>query len=68
MSARVFDFQIQNEGSIFLFTALTATGRAWEAERIPEDALRFGSAFVVEHRYASDIIEGILRDGLKVTA
>lgn len=45
------DFSVRNEGSIYLFTP---EGDAAEefAEVAFSDAMSFGGAYVVEHRYA----------------
>ena len=60
------DLYIQNEGSIFLLRGLSDAGKAWIAEHIPEDAMTFGGAVVVEHRYIGDIAQGAVDDGLEV--
>lgn len=58
------DFRFSNHGSIWLL--YTQTGRAdiWCADHLPDDVMTHGRAFVVEHRYVRDIIEGASRDGL----
>jgi hypothetical protein len=58
------DVSVRNEGSIFLFQPHTEAAKDWIAEHIPEDAQYFGTALVVEHRYAGDIAEGMKGDGL----
>jgi hypothetical protein len=60
------DFTVRDEGSIFLLTPETDAGRAWANDNLSEDAMTFGSAIVVEHRYIGAIVEGILADGLEV--
>ena len=60
------DFTIQHEGSIVLLYPNSDAARAWVEEHIPLDALTFGGAIVVEHRYISDIEFGIINDGLSV--
>lgn len=60
------DFTVRDEGSIFLLTPETPEADAWVAEHLPEDAMRFGKAVVIEHRYVSDIVDGIQADGLEV--
>lgn len=59
-----YDFEVRNEGTIFLFTPLTQAAKDWIAENIPDDATYFGPALVVEHRYAADIAQGMLAAGL----
>ena len=60
------DFTVQNEGTIFLLQPLTDAAFQWTEEHLPGAAQRFGSAYVVEHRYICDIIDGIVADGLTV--
>jgi hypothetical protein len=62
----VIDFEVQNHGSIFLLCPLTQSASAWVEEHLPEDILTFGRGICVEHRYISDIVAGIQRDGLAV--
>jgi hypothetical protein len=50
-NTRTADFTVINLGSIFLLEPRTATAVAWVEKRLPEDALTFGEAVVVEHRY-----------------
>lgn len=60
------DVRLRNEGTLFLITPLTELARQWFAEHLPEDALTWGDATVVEHRFIGDIVEGLLSDGLVV--
>lgn len=58
------DVQIENCGSIMLFQPLTAEAREWlEANA---DGMWWGSALVVEPRYAVDLADGMMDDGLMV--
>jgi len=52
-------FKIINEGTIVLFQPLTSAAQDWWAGNVDPDAMTFGNAYAVEHRYAPDIIEGI---------
>ena len=52
-------FKIMNEGSIVLFEPLTDAARGWWTDNVDPEAQTMGQAYVVEHRYAPDIIEGI---------
>ena len=61
------DFSVENHFTIFLLRPLTPAAESWIDEHIPEDAQHFGNAVVVEHRYISDIVEGICNDGLAVS-
>lgn len=61
------DFLVQDEGSIVLVRPVTQAAQTWVAAHIPEDATWFGGAVVVEHRYAFDVLSGIVADGLAVS-
>jgi hypothetical protein len=50
-NTRTADFTVINLGSIFLPAPRTDTAVAWVEEHLPEDALTFGEAVVVDHRY-----------------
>ena len=60
------DFSVNNQGNIFLLTAKSEAGQEWIAEYIGGDVQMFGDAIVVDHRYISDIVQGIMEDGLTV--
>ena len=60
------DVTVENHGSIFLFRAQTECASFWIAEHVADDAQFFGGALVVEARYAADLAEGMLNDGLEV--
>lgn len=61
------DFFVRNEKTIYLLEPLTDAGREWVREHLPEDATYWGDSVVVEWRYIRDIVDGIRRDGLKVS-
>jgi hypothetical protein len=58
------DIHIQSEGSIILFHPLTQAAVDWIAENVQGDAQWFGTALVVEHRYARDLAAGMMEAGL----
>lgn len=58
------DFFLQDNGSIVILLPLTTEAKAWVADHIPDDALRFGKGIVIEPRYVDDICNGIVDDGL----
>lgn len=60
------DFWVQNHGSLFLLIPQTDAANQWVDDNLPEDVTRFGRGIVVEHRYISDIVDGIRGDGLEV--
>jgi hypothetical protein len=61
----IADVSIQNEGSLFLFFALTQSARDWIEENVAEPRW-WGNALVVEHSYAQALAEGMAGDGLNV--
>jgi hypothetical protein len=62
------DFALENHGSICLLTPLTPSAVAWVEEHIgPANGFQpYYPTVVVEHRYITDIVEGIQHDGLAV--
>ncbi len=60
------DVVIQDEGTIFLVRGQSVAGAEWIVEHLPDDAMRFGGAIVVEHRFIDDIVNGMQADGLTV--
>jgi hypothetical protein len=60
------DVDLSLHGSIDLLTPLTPEAQAWMKDNIPDDALWFGGALAVEPRYAPDIVQGMIDDGLTV--
>jgi hypothetical protein len=52
------DVLICNEGTVFLFCPLTARGKECIDEYVQPDVLWFGSALVVEHRFAWGLAQG----------
>jgi len=58
------DCRVENHGTLFLFQPLTPAASDWIEEHVQEDAQFFGTALVVEHRYACDLAEGMREDGL----
>lgn len=64
----VVDMSFQNHGTIWLMVPQSEQAREWIEEHIPEDAMGFGDAVVIEHRFVGDIIEGCVNDGLEVSA
>jgi hypothetical protein len=56
------DFLVVNHGSIFTFLAVSEAAQEF-AEEAFADAMTFGGAYVVEHRYAPPIIEDLIERG-----
>jgi hypothetical protein len=62
------DFLLNDEGTIFLLTPVTEAATEWANEYLPGDAMHFGDAIVVEHRFIRDIVDGFTNDGLNCEA
>jgi hypothetical protein len=62
------DFLVNDQGTIFLLTPVTEAATDWANEHLPEDAMHFGDAIVVEHRYIRDIVSGFTTEGLTCEA
>lgn len=62
------DFDLNNQGTIFLLLPLTEAAKTWLKENIPAgpDVTYFGRSLVIEHRYVVDVVRGIQKDGLTV--
>lgn len=58
------DFQLEDNGSIWLFRPLTVAAKEFLANTAPEDAQFFGNAMVVEHRYVEGVCDAIDLAGL----
>lgn len=62
---RKVDVTITNHGTIFLFQLHSDAAREWWEANCP-DGESWAGAQVVEHRFARDIAQGLLDDGLEV--
>ena len=58
------DVLVHNEGTVFLFCPLTSLGTEWIEEHVQSDALWFGHALIVEHRFAWGLAQGMKDAGL----
>lgn len=58
------DVLVHSEGTLFLFCPLTSQAKEWIDEHVQPDALWFGSALVVEHRFAWRLAQGMKDAGL----
>ena len=58
------DILVHNEGTVFLFCLLTSRGKEWINNHVQPDAQWFGSALVVEHRFAWGLAQGMKDAGL----
>lgn len=62
----LMDIDFTGHGSLYVLTPQTGEAAEWCNEHLPEDAMTVGRGYAVEHRYISDIVEGIRGDGLAV--
>ena len=62
------DFSVENHLTIVMLRPLSDAARNWVEENLPEDRQTFGNAVVIEHRFAADILRGIVNDGLTLQA
>lgn len=58
------DITVSNHGSIFLFQPNTDEGRTWLEENT--EGQWYGTALVVDHRYAAGLAEAIADAGLSI--
>lgn len=65
-TARSIDVYAQNEGTIFLVFGKTEAGQEWLAHHLDPESMKWGGAYVVEHRFVHDILAGALEAGLKI--
>lgn len=57
------DFSVRNEGTLVMIALHSDAAKSWWAEHV-QDCQSFGGAYAVEHRYAGNIIQGMLDAGL----
>ena len=60
------DFQLIRQRTISLLEPLTEAAHAWAEAHVRADAVRFGSAILVEHCGVADILRSISAAGLTV--
>jgi hypothetical protein len=65
-NATSLDVHVVNHGSLFAFELLTAEAREWVEQNVSEDAQFFAGALMVEPRYAMNLANGMMVDGLEV--
>jgi hypothetical protein len=61
------DFTVHNAGSVVAITPVSSGAKDWVEAHLPLEPYQWlGGAFVVDARYAFDILDGIVNDGLAV--
>ena len=59
------DFELNDQGAVWLFTPISNAAVQWLRKKLPEDAPRWGAeSYVIEHKFISDIVERAREDGL----
>jgi len=61
------DFALANHGSLFLLRPLNSSAKNWMNDHLPMDSEEtqfWDDAIVIEPRYVSPIVDGIIADGL----
>ena len=64
MAKKKADFGVQDEGTICILNLYSQAAKDWAEEHLPEDRMTWCGGVVVEHRYISDIVDGMLAEGL----
>lgn len=62
----MFDFAMTNEGSLYLLRPMSDSAKT-HADEFYSEALRFGGAIAIDHRYAASNAEFLLQDGFSVS-
>lgn len=60
------DVLVRDDFSLVIFFGHTSHGAAWLDQNLPDDCPMMGTGFIVETRYASDIIMGMAEAGLNL--
>ena len=61
------DVLVRNEGTVVLLTPKSVEARAWVDENLGLEAWQWlGDSFAVEWRYAPNVVDGMIGDGLEV--
>lgn len=60
------DCTVEQCGGLFIFRPVSAAAWEWIADNVPEDATWYAGGLVVEQRYARELADGMIGDGLKL--
>lgn len=61
------DVLVRNEGTVVLLTPKSIEARAWVDENLGLESWQWlGDSFAVEWRYAPNVVDGMIGDGLEV--
>lgn len=62
------DVRVRDAGSIVQFFLLTQKAKDWVRENVESEGWQWmGQALCVDHRYATDLINGMLEAGLELS-
>jgi len=64
---RPTDIVISDQGSIILVMPRTEAAKEWLKENVASEAMWYGPSLVVEHRFISYLIEGMMAEGLRIS-
>lgn len=62
----MWDFEIQDHGSIMLLAPISTQAVAWIDDNLPPERMEWAGAVAIEPRYLEPIVQGILDAGLTV--
>lgn len=63
------DFEVNDEGTIVQIIPVSQTAKDWIDENVESEGWQWlGRALCIDHRYAEDIIDGMLSEGLEMGA
>lgn len=60
------DVLVRDDFSLVIFFGHSEEGATWLTEHLPDDCPMMGKGFVVESRYAPDIIMGLVEAGMNL--
>lgn len=61
------DVQVEGSGTLFVFIPFTDEAKEWIEEHVSKEGFQPDwPKLYVEHRYMSDLVEGMREEGLKV--
>jgi hypothetical protein len=61
------DFRFTDHGSICILTPVSPSAIDWVNDHISDERPEYAGGIVIEPRYASDIIDGIIADYLTIS-
>jgi hypothetical protein len=65
---RPTDIVVSDQGSVILVIPRTEAARSWLTDNVDSGAMWYGQSLVVEPRYISYLIEGMMEEGLRISS